>query len=136
MRTFYDWWVFFEQEQPSHTLTLKNSLRINPTSLIGTTVPFSGILGDKRYNMVGLTVVGFDDDANPKRVRLSILGDSPNMDKEVRFKDDKEKSEIEPDVGEIDISLEEFDQILGKGWEPALQQGGAGGNPLGPMGGM
>ena len=150
MRNFYDWWVFLEEDnvedlkraddaqqgasKPSHTKTLRDSLKINPQQLIGTTIPFSGILGDKRYNMVGLTVVGFDDEKNPTRVKLSIMGESPNMDDEVRFKDGDSKTE--PDSGVIDISLEEFDKILSKGWEPAIQQGGGMGGGMPPMGGM
>ena len=150
VKNLYQWWIFLEQEnveslrkaddaqdKPSHTKTLRDSLKINPATLIGTTIPYSGILGDKQYNMVGLVVVGFDDNENPTRVKLNIMNQSPNMDADVRFKGGDTK--VSPDEGTIDISLEEFDKILSKGWEPAIQgQGGMGmgmgmpgGGPLG-----
>ncbi len=132
MRSFYQW--LEDQDKPSHTKTLRDSLKVDPSTLIGTTIPFTGILGDKRYNMVGLVVVGFDDDKNPTRVKLNIMGDSPNMDDEVRFKD-KGDTKTTPDTGDIDISLEEFDKILSKGWEPAIQgQGGMGMPGASPLG--
>lgn len=152
MKTFYDWWTFLEEEQsakedqPSHTRTLRDTLKVNPSALIGMTIPFSGDLRGKRYNMVGLVVKEFDDDENPTRVKLSMFNNSPNMDAQVRFskgeqdKDkDKDEYEINPDEDDIDISLEEFDEILGKGWEPAAQAaaaGGAGGSPGGMPGGL
>jgi hypothetical protein len=138
MKTFYEWLALEDQpSQPSHVKTLRDTLKASPKSLIGTTVPFTGKLGDKMYNMIGLTVMGFDDDINPTRVRLQIVSSSPNMDSMVRFASkDKNKSPTMPDEGQIDVSLEEFDQIFGKGWEPATQMGGgaAGGGP--PMGMM
>jgi hypothetical protein len=140
MKTFYEWCIFIEEEgsKPSHVRTLRDTLNVSPQSLIGVEVPFSGKLGDKLYNMVGLVVTGFDDDTNPTRVKLKIVNKSPNMDSLVRFDKsaDKsgDKSAVAPDEGEIDVSLEEFDQIFGKGWEPAMQMGGGAG--VGPPMGM
>lgn len=138
MKTFYEWLREQDEqpsEQPSHVRTLRDTLKANPQSLIGTMIPFNGKIGEKLYNMVGLIVAGFDDDHNPTRVKLKIFNNSPNMDSLVRFDGkNKDKSATQPDDGEIDVSLEEFDQILSKGWEPALQgAGGAGGPPMGMM---
>ena len=139
MKTFYEWYIFLEEEDkeeenPSHVKTLRDTLKASPKSLIGTMVPFTGQLGDKNYNMIGLIVLGFDSEISPTRVKLRIVSQSPNMDSMVRFAGkDKNKSATTPDEGIIDVSLEEFDQIFSKGWEPAAMGGGAGaGGP--PMG--
>jgi len=142
MKTFYEWLKLREDDQPakSHNLVvLKQTLRIDPSALIGMTFNYTGQLNGKDYPTVGVTVVGFDDPDKPTRVKLQILGDTPNMPDQTTFVSDKEKlkTKTTADDGIVDVSLEDFEQIIGQGWGPAVQAaaaGGAGGQP--PMGGM
>jgi hypothetical protein len=139
MRTFYEW-LLREEEAPSNLVVLKQTLRINPSALIGTTINYSGQLNGKDYPTVGLTVVGFDDPDKPSRVKLQIIGDTPNMPDQTTFVSDKDdvKTKTSPDDGVVDMSLEDFEKALGQGWGPALAAGGMGGAAPGgpPMGGM
>ena len=142
MKTFYEWLLLREDEAPKNLVVLKQTLRINPSALIGTTFSYSGILNNKEYPIVGLTVVDFDDPTSPQRVKLKIIGDTPNMPDQTTFADDKEetKTKTSPDDGIVDVSLEDFEKILGQGFGPAMgggDMGGAGGPPgAGGMPGM
>ena len=132
MKTFYEW-LLREGEAPSNLVVLKQTLRINPSALIGTTYSFSGELNGKNYPVVGLTVVGFDDPEKPNRVKLQIVGDSPNMPDQTTFSSDKDdvKTKTSPDEGIVDMSLEDFELMAGQGWGSAITAAAAGGGAAG-----
>jgi hypothetical protein len=138
MRSFYQW-LLEGGQPPTNLVVLKQTLRINPSALIGMTFNFSGELNGKNYPLVGLTVVGFDNPDKPNRVKLQIIGDTPNMPDQTTFVSDKSdiKTKTSPDDGIVDMSLEDFEQTVGQGWQPALQAGAAGGGGMpGGMPGM
>lgn len=135
MKTFYEW-LLREGDAPSNLVVLKQTLRINPGALIGTTVNYSGVLNNKDYPTVGLTVIGFDNPDNPSIVKLQIIGDTPNMPDQTTFSNDKDdvKTKTSPDDGIVDMSLEDFEKAFGQGWGSAITAaagGGAGGAPPG-----
>lgn len=136
MRTFYEW-LLQEEDAPSNLVVLKQTLRINPSALIGTTFNYTGQLNGKDYPTVGLIVVDFDSD-KPSRVKLQIMGDTPNMPDQTTFTSDKDdvKTKTAPDEGIIDVSMEDFEKMIGQGWGPATQAAAAGGGAPGGMPGM
>jgi hypothetical protein len=130
--TFRQWVLLkeAEEEQPNYVKTLGSALKIDPMSLIGLSVPFTGVIGNKRYNLVYLTIEEFDDYTNPKRAKIKIGGQNPHMAQQVQFNKSKDDEDLEatPDDDQIiDLSIDELNQVLGQGWQPAMNQN----NPLG-----
>lgn len=119
-----------EEDKPSYVQTLGATLKIDPTAFLGTPITFSGIIGGKSYNLAYLTIEELDDYNNPKRAKVRIGKETPNLAQQVQFKNPKDDGNLatEPDDGQlIDVSIEELNNALGQGWTPAV-------NPANPLG--
>jgi hypothetical protein len=140
MKTFKEWLKLREEDdddKPSHSGTLKDVLNVSRDSLVGTSIPYSGKIGDKMYNLIPLIVKRFlPSSEEPTHVEVEIdTSENPSLALQVIWsKDDKEDEEpkkASPDSGPIFITIGDFDSALGQGWGPGMMGAGGGGGGMG-----
>jgi hypothetical protein len=139
MLKFREWLIEAEEKDDddvSHSGAYKDVLGVDRSSFEGLPISYSGQLGDKMYNLLPVIIDKFIPDAeNPTHVQLKIdSSTNPHLTQQVIWaKDDDKDEEAPPDEGTFQIPIEEFDELLGQPWGPAVQQGAMGG--MGGMGG-
>jgi hypothetical protein len=140
MLKFREWLIEAEDKEdddPKHLQAMKDVLEIDYDALEGTSVPYTGTLGNKTYNMLPTIVDKFMPDAeNPTQVQLKIdSSENPHLAQQVIWaKEQGDPKMAEADEGCFIITIKEFNDMFQTPWVGALQGGMGGG--MGGLGGM
>jgi hypothetical protein len=140
MLKFRKWLIEAEEkdeDDPKHLQALKDVMNIDYESIEGQSVPYTGTLGNKTYNMLPTIVDKFiPSTEEPTHVQLKIdSSENPHLAQQVVWaKQQGDPKMAEADDGCFIITVKEFDDMFSVPWQTALQ--GGGGDMMGGLGGM